>query len=227
MITAEGFCFSRFTVIPIFPLGLLADLLVLSPLKAGRAQFYETLVSDGSKATVKLLFRFYRHDYTRAVGWRVRLWLRRIGWQILFSAPSALFLFISRMAEQRGSETFSMIAFVFSLIFLAFAFAVTEIVMFRYIPAVYQLAKVASSRHAFALSKHLSKGYSNNWALLYLDYAGWAFSLLLLFPFFYLSPLFHTARAATINRLFSEISPHIHQQLLQRGKNHGRIRNEF
>ena len=227
LIAAEGVCFYHFTAIPIFPLGLLADLLLLSPLKAGRAKFYETLVTDGDKASIKLLFGFYRHGYTRTVDWRVRLWLRRIGWQLLFSVPSALFLFISRMAEQRGEETFSMIAFVFSLIFLVFAFTITEIILFRYIPAVYLLSKVTSSRWAFSLSKRLSKGYTNNWTLLYLDYAGWAFSFLLFFPYFYVSPRFHTARAATVNQLFSQISPHIQQQHLQRERNHGRIRNEF
>ncbi len=227
MIAAEGICFYRFAEIPIFPLGLLADLLILSPLKAGRALFYEALVTDGDEATIKLLFRFYGRGYARSVGWRVGLWFRRIGWHSLFSVPSALFLFISRAAEQSGSETLSMVAFVFSLVFLIIAFTVTEIFLFRYIPAVYLLSKVVSSRHAFLLSKRLSKGYINNWTLLYLDYAGWVFSFLLFFPFFYVSPLFHTARAATVKRLFSEISPQIHQQLLQRGKNHGRIRNEF
>lgn len=227
LIVTEGICLYCFPAIPIFPIGVLVDLLLLSPLKAGRALLYETVVSDGDKASTKLLFRFFSHGYTRSIGWRLELWLRRIGWHILFSVPSALFLFISRAAEQRGRETLAMIAFIFSLLFLVIAFLVTEILLFRYIPAVYLLSKVASSRHALLLSKRLSKGYTNNWTLLYLDYAGWSFSFLLLFPFFYVSPLFHTARAATVKRLFSEISPQIHQQLLQRGKNHGRIRNEF
>lgn len=227
LIVVEGICFFRFAAVPVFPIGLLADLLLLSPLKAGRALFYETLVSDSNKATVKRLFWFYGHGYARSVGWRIQLWFRRIVWHIFFSVPAALFLYISRVAEQSGSETLAMIAFVFSLIFLVIAFTVTEILLFRYIPAVYLLSKVVSSQYAFSLSKRVSKGYTGKWTLLYLDYAGWSFSFFLLIPFFYVSPLFHTARAATVNRLFSEISPQIHQQLLQRGKNHGRIRNEF
>ncbi len=227
LIITEGICFFRFATILTFPLGLLADLLLLSPLKAGRALFYEDLVTDNKEATIKLLFYFYRHGYARSIGWRMGLWLRRIGWHILFSMPSALFLFISRAAERNGSETVAMIAFVFSLVFLLIAFTITEILLFRYIPAVYLLRKVVSSQYAFSLSKRIPKGYINKWTLLYLDYAGWSFSLIFLFPFFFVSPLFHTARAATAKRLFSEISPQIYQQVLQRGKNHGRIRNEF
>ncbi len=227
LIVAEGICFYRFAEIPAFPLGLLFDLLLLSPLKAGRALFYETLVTDSNKATLKLLFWFYKHAYAGSVGWRLQLWLYRIGWHSLFSVPSALFLYISRAAEQSGSETLAMIAFVFSIVFLVIAFTITEILLFQYIPAVYLLSKVISSRHAFSLSKRLSKGCTNKWTLLYLDYAGWSLSFFLLIPFFYVSLLFHTARAATVKRLFSDISPQIHQQLLQRGKNHGRIRNEF
>ncbi len=227
MIVTEGICFFHFLAVPVFPLALLTDLLLLSPLKAGRALFYETLVTDGNQATIKLLFQFYRHGYVNCIGWRVHLWLQRIGWHMLFSVPSALFLYISRTAEQSGSETLALIAFVFSLVFLVIAFTVTEILLFRYIPAVYLLSKVVSLRHAFSLSKRISKGYTNNWTLLYLDYAGWSLSFLLLFPFLYVSPLFHTARAATVKQLFSEISPQNHQQVLQRKKNHGKIRNEF
>lgn len=227
LIVAEGFCLYRFGEIPLFPFWLLADLLLLSPLKAGRALFYETVVTGDDKATIKQLLRFYAHGYSRCIEWRAGLWLRRMGLHIMLSIPAALFLFISRAIEQSGQETLAMIAFIFSLIFLVIGFTVTEILLFRYIPAVYLLTKVVSVPHAFSLSKRISKGLTTNWTLLYLDYAGWSFSFLLFFPFFYVSPLFHTARASTVRRLFSEISPQIHQQLLQRRKNHGRIRNEF
>ncbi len=226
LITAEWIIFYRFPVIPVFLFGLLLDLLLLSPLKIGRAFFYETLITDSKKAQITLFFHFFRRGYFRCVCWRIRLWLLRIGWYCLLTVPSALFLFISRAAEGSGEETLAMIAFIFSLVFLVIALTVTEILLFRYIPTLYLLTTGVSS-HVFSLSRRISKGYTNMWTLLYLDYAGWALSFLFFFPFFYVSPLFHTARAATAKRLFLEISPQIHQQLLQHGKNHGRIRNEF
>ena len=224
---AEGVCFYKSVKFPLFPLVLLADLFLLSPLKAGRAFFYETLVSDSSSAQVKSLFRFYRYGYFRSIGWRLRLWVLRTRMHILLCVPSASFLYISRVAEQNGSDTFAMISFALSLAFLVMAFMVAEIMLFRYIPAVYLLTQVTSSKHAFSLSKKLCKGCTGKWALLYLDYAGWCFSFPLLLPFFYVSPLFHTARAATAKRLFSGIPNRICQQHLQHGKKHGRIRNEF
>ncbi len=227
LIAAEGVSVYHFPNTPFFPLFLLTDLLLLSPLKAGRAFFYETLVTDGSGAELKLLFRFYRYGYSRSIGWRLGLWIRRAGLHILLCSPSSFFLYISRTAERTGSETFAMISFVLSLTFLVIALIAAEILLFRYIPASYLLTQVISARHALSLSKRLSKGYTAKWTLLYLDYAGWSFSFALLLPFFYVSPLFHTARAATAKRLFSEISPQIREQLLQRGKNHGRIRSEF
>ncbi len=227
LIATEGFGITRVHAMPLLPLGLLADLLLLSPLKAGRGLFYETVVTNKEDSSLSLLFRFYKHGYVHSVTWRIRLWLRRIGWHVILSLPSALFLYISRTVEKNGSETLAMIAFIFSLLFLVVAFIVTEILLFRYIPAVYLLSKGIPSREALLLSKRLSKGYTNHWALLYLDYAGWSLAFLLLIPFFYVSPLFHVARAATAKRSFSDISPQNYQQLLQRGKNRGRIRNEF
>ncbi len=227
LIVAEGMCLYRFPDIPFLPISLVADLLLLSPLKAGRAFFYETLVTDGGGAKVKLLFQFYRYGYPRSIGWRLGLWIRRTALHIVLCVPSAIFLYISRVAEQAGSETFAMISFVLSLVFLVIALTAAEILLFRYIPAAYLLTQVVSAKHALSLSKRLSKGYTSKWTLLYLDYAGWCFSMIVLVPFFYVSPLFHTARAATAKRLFSGISPQIRQQLLQRRKNHGKIRNEF
>lgn len=227
LIAGESICFYRFGYISIFSIFLLADLLLLSPLKAGRAFFYQTVVTDGGKASYAQLFRFYHDGYRKSINWRLELWIRRMPLYLLLCVPSAFFLYFSRSAWQTGSDTVAMVAFVFFLFFLMVALITVEILLFRYIPAVHLLTENVSAKHALLLSKRLSKGYTGKWALLYLDYAGWCLSLLLLFPFFYVSPLFHTARAATANGLFSDIPSRIGEQLLQHRENHDRIRKEF
>ena len=227
LVVAEGVGFYRFGTIPLLPFALLVDLFLFSPLKAGRALFYDTLVTDSNTANLKLVVRFFRHGYARSVAWRLKIWLWRAGLYILLTIPSAAFLYISRLAEQKDSATFAMIAFAFSLIFLASALIITEILLLCYIPAVYLLTQVKEAKRAMHLSKRLSKGSNETWIGLHLDYAGWCFSLIFLFPVFYVSPLFQTARAATVRKLFLRISPRIHEQHLKRKKNHGRIRNEF
>ncbi len=227
LIIAEWVCFYRSNGIPFYPLALLVDLLLISPLKAGRALFYKTLVTNEEPAKPKLIFRYFYNGYTRSVAWRLALWLRRLGLLLLLSIPSAVFLYISGIAGGEQSQTVAMIAFAFSLVFLVFALIGTEILLFRYIPAVYLLSQVTTAKHALRVSKRISKGNAGNWAVLYLDYAGCCFLLLFLFPVLYVLPTFHTARAATANQLFLQISPLIQEQHLQRGKNHGRIRVEF
>lgn len=224
IIAAEGVCVYRFAYITFFPLFLLTDVLVLSPLKAGHAYFYKTAASDKSKTKASLLFHFYHHGYFRCIGWRLQLWIRRIALYIPLCLPSAFFIYIGKTVT---SETIGMVAFAFSLIFLLIALVTTEILLFRYIPAVYLLTRVTSAKRAFLISKRLSKGNTGSWVQLHLDYAGWCFSLILLIPFFYISPLYQTARAATVKELFLGISAEICEQPLQRGKNRGRIRSKF
>lgn len=224
---AEGVCLFQFPKIPLFPLVLLLDLLLLSPLKVGRALFYETLVTYKQEAKIILLFRYFHDGYARSIHWRLHLWIRRFGWQIVLCIPSAFFLYISKTAEQIGSETFLMIAFAFSLLFLLISLIITEILMFRYIPAMYLLSKVKSANHALLVARRISKGETGNWTALYLDYAGWSFSFIFILPFFYVSPVFYTARAIAYKQLFSGILPKNHEEHLQHKGNHGRIRNEF
>lgn len=206
---------------------LLIDLLIISPLKAGRAFFFETLTADGDAARVSLLFRYYRHGYERTVGWRLLLWASRLIWGAVLCLPAfLLFAYSGVLAE--GAPTvqdriLSMALFGFGLLLLVTALIVVEIILFRLVPIPYLLSHPGGLRGALSLSRQMMHGRVSTLTLLYLDHAGWLLACLLVFPCVYTSVLFHTARAATIRQFLRQIRPENAANLLQRRKKYGRM----
>lgn len=206
---------------------LLIDLLMISPLKAGRAFFFETLTADGDAARLSLLFRYYRHGYERTVYWRLLLWASRLLWSSLLCLP-AFFLFaysgvLSEGTPSLQDRVLSMALFGFGLLLLVTAFIAIEIILFRLVPVPYLLSHPGGLRGALSLSRRMMRGRVSTLTLLYLDHAGWLLSCLLLFPYVFTSALFQTARAATIRQFLRQIPPENAPHLLQRRKKYGRM----
>ncbi len=199
----------------LFPLTVGVDLLVLSPLKVGRALFFETRVTDPFSARFTQLFRFYGRGYCRCVAWRFSVWCKRLGWSVLLSVPSALLLWLARRIGQNGNAHVALLAFMIAISLLILAIMATELILTRYIPSVYLLIHVPTAAIALRLSRQLSKHTLAKWAQLYLDYAGWSLSFVIIIPIFYVSALFQTARAALVRQLISQNTSKIREHLLK------------
>lgn len=200
---------------------LLADCLFLSPIKAGKALFYKHIATEESPAPFALLFRYFRNGYGRAVMWRIRLWLTRYWYWFVFSLPYTALLFWYDYLESYPVPSFT--ALVLSVILGVFALVFTEIRMLRFLPTVYLLPHNIKMNRVFALSKFSTAKRLNGWVMFHISYIGWCAALILLIPYFYVSPIFQTARAATVDKMMLEIL----NQPLQHWKNHGKILSEF
>ncbi len=201
---------------------LLIDVLMLSPLKAGRAFFFETLVADADAATLSLLFRYYRYGYERTVGWRLLLWGLRLLWSVILYLP-ALFLFACSRVLGEGTPTqaetlFALICFTFGVLLTVAAFVTVEIVLLRLQPVPYLLSHTGGLRGAVSLARRITKKRVGTLTLLYLDHVGGKFAGLFIVPWPYTSALFHTARAATVRRFLRQIPKENATHVLQRRK---------
>ncbi len=212
--------------LPLF-CALLIDVLMISPLKAGRAFFFETLTADSSAASVRLLFRYYRHGYERTIGWRLLLWGWRVILNTLLCLP-ALFLFayshlLAENAVTRSDNILSMAMLGCGLLMLLIGLVITELLLCRLVAVPYLLSHTGSLREAVSLSRRITKGRIGVLVSLYLDHAGWLFALPLFFPWFYTSSIFQTARAATLRRFLQQIPKENTACVLQHQKKYGRI----
>ena len=206
---------------------LLIDVLIISPLKAGRAFFFETLTADGEAATLSLLFRYYRYGYERTVGWRLYAWGQRLLLSVILYIP-ALFLFAcSRVLGETNptqEETLlSLICFAVGVLVTVITFAVIEIILLRSLPIPYLLSHTGGLRGAIVLSRRITKGRTGPLTLLHLDHIGWAFASLFIIPFPFALALFHTAKAATVRRFLARIPEENATHVLQRRKKYDRM----
>ncbi len=207
-------------------LGGTLDLLLLSPLKAGRARYYQNLIPPQQSAQLSDLVFFFQYRYERTIFWRIRVWVTRILWSAVFCLPSAVVFTVCRLAEIRGLSTVATIAFILAIILFVFALILTEIRMFRYISVVFCLSE-CSVRKAFQEGVKCSKKFYGQWTLFHLEYAASALVFWLAIPYFFATPIFHAARAATSLKLLRKNSTDIGEQHLKRRRNHGKIVGEF
>ena len=184
-------------------------------LKPGKARFFETLVTDANTAAFSQLFSYFKAGYRQCLSLRIRLWCKRILLFTLCSLPAMLTLYVMQLATAAGEELIGGVLFLVSAFLTVIALVITEIRMFRYLPALYLLPYTEKAATALRVSRKLEGNTTDLWTRLYLDYAGWCFSFLLIFPFFYAAPLFHTARADTAYRLISHNAPRIQKLLLK------------
>lgn len=160
----------------------------------------------------RIIWRFYRIKwYGKAIRWRLSLWGLRAFWSVIFFAPAALTLgYGDWLRRGSGDTAFTEITILFSAIFGLFAliagFIAVELVMLRYMPTGYLLAEQPTVRAAVRESRRLMKGRVGEIAWLYLGFSGWLFACFAFLPYFYVSPLFLTARAGAVHRL-QKLSP--------------------
>ena len=206
---------------------LLADLLIISPLKAGRAFFFETLVADNEAARWRLLFRYCRHGYGRTVLWRLLLWGERLLWIALLSPPAlALFTLSERLAlgaPTQRETLFSMVLFGLGLTLLVTAVLAAEIILFRRAIIPYFLSYHGGLRTARDTAARCLRGRRSTLLWLYLDYAFAMLFTPLIVPWIYASVLFQTARAATVREFLRQKPSENGAHLLQRRKKCDRI----
>ncbi len=206
---------------------LVLDLLLVSPLKAGRAFFFETLTADSEAARLSLLWRYYRHGYGRTVGWRVLLWgCRAVGWSLFLIPALVLFVYSGRLVSGVPTYTdtlLSLTLFGLGLLLAVTALAAVEVILLRLVAVPYLLSHTGGLRGAVALSRRLMQGRIGTMTLVYLDYAGWMLACVAVLPWFYASSLFHTARVAAIHAFLRQIPAQNTRDVLQRRKKYGKI----
>lgn len=208
--------------------GILAlDLLLISPLKAGRILFYETLTADKESARLSLLFRYYQHGYFKAVWWRTRLWIVRAVWIRLLLLPSSL-LFTGIEALSRCwiiplQGIFTLILTVIGVALLLGGWITAEILLLKNVPVPYLLSKTRSVGDAFRTAHRATKHCTNTLVTVYARYVLWIPSFLLVIPYFWITPLFQVSRALTVRKQIFHIPPINVPHTLQHGKKHGKI----
>lgn len=206
---------------------LLADLLLISPLRAGRSFFFETLVADSEAARWRLLFRYCRHGYGRTVLWRLLLWGERLLWVALFSPPTLVLFTLSKQlalgAPTQRETLLSMVLFGLGLILLVAAFLAAEVILFRRAIVPYFLSRHGGLRAAWVTARRCLKKRYSALLWLYLDYAFAMLFTPLIVPWVYASVLFQTARAATVREFLRQKPSENGAHLLQRRKKCDRI----
>ena len=158
--------------------------------------------SASADPSYAVVFSFFRGGYGRALRWRLGLFLRRLGWGTLCYAPAALIAGYAELVRRGGARTpladmTMLLCTVFGLAALAGGFVVLEMLMLRYLPARYLLDDPEEKR-PFRHARHIMKGRLGETIWLYLGFAGWLVSCVLLFPYFYAAPLFETTRALAV-----------------------------
>ncbi len=135
--------------LPDYTLGLLllCDLLLLSPLKTGRAFYFETRAADPTAARPALVLRYYRHGYTKAVGWRVLLWSCRTALYILLTGPALLLL----------TFTGHPLTVACGMLWIVAAVVVAELMLLRLLPVPYLLSRVGTLAEAATLSLGITR----------------------------------------------------------------------
>ena len=190
---------------------LWGDLLLFSPLKAGRSLFYYGIAKQEKKVSFSRLFYFFKKGYRRAVRWRLRLWITRYSYWLVALLPCSALLFWNRHLQ--SCPVLSAISLLLAVVLGVFAIVFTEIRLLQYLAAVYLLPYSLPFKEVFTLSKTIFAKQLNRWVNFHL-----AYGYLILLP-----PVFHTARAATVNTMMQEFA----KQPLQHWKNHGKILSEL
>ena len=183
-----------------------------------------------SAVPVQVIWQFYRNGYGRAVAWRAILW----GWRTLYGLfcflPATLLFGYGEMIRMAGDTTpladiTRLFCGAFGLFALLAGWVVQQLLMLRYMPAQYQLARMPSGRGAVRAalreSRRLMKGNVGRTAWLYIGFSGWLLACVLVVPYYYVSPLFLTTRAAYVRRLTRREEAQATPRLRQVHASHG------
>ncbi len=200
---------------------LLCDLLLVSPLCAGKALFYSTFDQDIENAAAKLLFRYYRFGYGKAVSWRIQLWLKGLQATLLCSVPVTLLAVIREQFRDQPIVWLSL-----SLLYRFSIFAsviVVCLVVLYWRPCVHLLPYVPNAAQAFSAYKRVYKDNPHTvWDPYRYLFCRLPFVFLVL-PIFYLLPQLHLKQSENIRSSFGISCEKKCAQVLQPSKRYGII----
>lgn len=193
---------------------LLLDWLLISPLLLGQSLYFWK-VAEGEEVSYSALFAFYLHGYRRALHWRLSLFLRRLLWTTVCYMPAALIMGYAEIVRQSGSDTpFTDIMLLFctlvGFLSLLAGFLVSEMLMLRYVPATYFTALSSDEpiHEIYRQSCRLMKGHVGDLFWVTIGFIGWFLSCFLIFPYFYVAPLFQTTRVVVIRQYIADMLAH-------------------
>lgn len=205
---------------------LLLDLLLLSPLRAGCALFFETLIADREAAQWLLLFRYYRHSYEKALGWRALVWCHRLLYNALFQLPALVLLSIGRTLAERATASDALWGMTCSILggLLVIAATVgTEILLLRWQALPYLLSYRGRLRDAVSLARRATRRHTTELILPVIHHGIGVLAILLSLPLPYASARYRIEQAAIIRRLVTQIPQENVMYDLQRQKNCGKM----
>ena len=182
---------------------LAIDLLLLSPLKVGRALWYDTACAEPQKIGFSLFFWYYRHRYFRAVYWRVQLWGRMLFRAVVYAWPITALNAVS--AVYSGNETVVFWCGMFQRLLLFFAVMMIVLCFIRYRTAAVFLLYVTHVDDAFWYS---SKFFKRKQELAWQPYVQLWKQIplfLLIVPLFHGCFTFHCQTAQNIRTFVTEI----------------------
>lgn len=190
-------------------LALVACVLLAAPLKAGRmAWFWRQSGRKGRRNGVGTLFCAFRpaRRAMRAAGLWLALFIRKLGWGLLFCGPGLLLLGIAGYRLLHGSEALLFLipcaaGGVFLIAGLIFYLVVTR----RYLLAYYLFDESgkAAAPAVIRESARVMDGQMGRAAAFALSFAPWILSCVFLFPVFYVYPYYQQSRASFARQALS------------------------
>ena len=197
---------------------LVADWLAISPVLAGRASFYYK-ISRGELPAFTTVFKYFGSGYSRALRWRFSGTLRRLLDILACLSPAAFVSGMTGAIRQSGSLTpkddyYIMMGNAISAFLLIAGLFVLSIISLRRLPALFLLVlednDVNHNKKIFKTAALKMRGNIAGMFHFYLIWVGRLAPCLLLFPKFFLFPVFYTAKTLKAIRIIN--SEHIKKQ---------------
>lgn len=189
----------------------LLDLLLFSPLHLGQAGFYARLAADAPIPPRALGTYYHARAYGKAVAWRLAIWWRTLLWGLLSYLPAMAILAFGEVLRTGAptplQDVSRLLCNVFGLFGLMAGFLIHQLILLRYMPAPYLIARGMPVRAALRTSRRIMRGRTGETAWFYLGFSGWLFASLLVIPYFYAAPLFQTARAGLAGQYLADTAP--------------------
>lgn len=208
----------------LFPLFI--DLVLVSPLKAGRSYLYIQLVKTNS-VKLSMLFHCGIPSYFRIVIWRVFVWLRYVfvTWISLFPAAS-IFVLINTLIHKeilsQNNLLYIVLSFANILCFLGgglFAWLLTV----KYDLSGFLLSEKIGFRELFWQSKKVFQTQRDAFAASRCRLLLWTPLFLLIVPYFYAVIRYRTKQAKLIYQSYEKFVQKKSSQTLKHKKNRGMI----
>lgn len=183
---------------------VILDWLWISPLLLGRKALYIRMVKQETNALAGVLRQYFKKGkYKQALQWRICSWGLRLWWSLLIWTPAIL---LWRMGEGMRLQALHNATSVLpaigielsgSILYLL-GWGLIELVMLRYLPAVYGMKQGLPTRKAFRYARLIMKGHIPALLRLYRRYFLGICSCFLVLPSLYVMPLLRVEQTKRI-----------------------------